>query len=318
MNPSKSISETEAFALAKQGDARGLESIYKKYFLSLTNLIQRMGNYSQDDVSEFYQATILIFWENTQSGKIDKLEGRLINYLYAIAKNLVLQDIRRRAREKPTRSDPDVLADVHAQLALTGEEKVRLVSKLLKVSASKANAIILEDVSQLMTKEDLQLDMENEEFASGYLQKSLDSEMQGNFVSEPQVAYQSQNVFRSSAFENIHRARVGISNDELLELMRDVELDDDQFAKILRMPLAGFRAMKKANRLDVRISEQVIEFMQIVRLGKEVFGDKSLFNSWFKSPSIALGNSSPLSLLDTVFGRDEVKKELGRVAHGVY
>jgi putative toxin-antitoxin system antitoxin component (TIGR02293 family) len=51
--------------------------------------------------------------------------------------------------------------------------------------------------------------------------------------------------------------------------------------------------------------------------GIEVFGDRDNFNIWLNSRSIALGGRSPKELLDTKFGIDLVKDELGRIEHGV-
>jgi putative toxin-antitoxin system antitoxin component (TIGR02293 family) len=56
----------------------------------------------------------------------------------------------------------------------------------------------------------------------------------------------------------------------------------------------------------------------VLGYGRDVFGDKGNFNEWLRTPSEALGNVTPLSLMDTLYGIDEVKKEIGRIAYGVY
>ena len=56
----------------------------------------------------------------------------------------------------------------------------------------------------------------------------------------------------------------------------------------------------------------------VTNLGYEVFGDPQIFNRWLKTPSEALGNVTPLSMMDTLYGIDEIKKEIGRIAYGVY
>jgi putative toxin-antitoxin system antitoxin component (TIGR02293 family) len=57
--------------------------------------------------------------------------------------------------------------------------------------------------------------------------------------------------------------------------------------------------------------------VMLYEYGIEVFGDRDNFNIWLNSRSIALGGRSPKELLDTKFGIDLVKDELGRIEHGV-
>jgi uncharacterized protein (DUF2384 family) len=49
-----------------------------------------------------------------------------------------------------------------------------------------------------------------------------------------------------------------------------------------------------------------------------VFECREIFNIWIRIPSNGLGGKSPLDLLDTLYGIEEVKKELGRIEYGVY
>jgi uncharacterized protein (DUF2384 family) len=57
---------------------------------------------------------------------------------------------------------------------------------------------------------------------------------------------------------------------------------------------------------------------ELLSYGREVFESKERFNRWLKEPSNALSGNAPLELLDTLYGIDEVKKELGRIEYGVY
>jgi putative toxin-antitoxin system antitoxin component (TIGR02293 family) len=59
-------------------------------------------------------------------------------------------------------------------------------------------------------------------------------------------------------------------------------------------------------------------FADVLSYGKEVFEDKDIFNRWLKKPSKAFNNQSPLAMMDTVYGIQEVKNELGRIEYGVF
>jgi uncharacterized protein (DUF2384 family) len=57
---------------------------------------------------------------------------------------------------------------------------------------------------------------------------------------------------------------------------------------------------------------------ELLCYGREVFESRDIFNIWIRIPSSGLGGKSPLELLDTLYGIEEVKKELGRVEYGIY
>ncbi|MGH7857479.1 MAG: antitoxin Xre/MbcA/ParS toxin-binding domain-containing protein, partial [Candidatus Binatia bacterium] len=48
-----------------------------------------------------------------------------------------------------------------------------------------------------------------------------------------------------------------------------------------------------------------------------VLGSEEKAGRWLHRPNRALGNESPLSLLDTAIGAREVEDLLGRIEHGV-
>lgn len=49
----------------------------------------------------------------------------------------------------------------------------------------------------------------------------------------------------------------------------------------------------------------------------EVFEDSMTCDDWLKSPSMALGNVTLPSLLETDAGTEAVLNELGRIEHGI-
>jgi uncharacterized protein (DUF2384 family) len=49
-----------------------------------------------------------------------------------------------------------------------------------------------------------------------------------------------------------------------------------------------------------------------------VFEDRDRFNAWMKNNNKALGDKTPLTLMDTLYGIQEVKKLIGRIEYGVF
>ena len=76
---------------------------------------------------------------------------------------------------------------------------------------------------------------------------------------------------------------------------------------------------KKASQslLDSRDAELVLRISELVDYGRDVFneeGDK--FQKWLNKSNISLGGESPIQLLDTISGVNEVKFCLNRIEFG--
>lgn len=58
---------------------------------------------------------------------------------------------------------------------------------------------------------------------------------------------------------------------------------------------------------------------QVIAFALEIFdNNKKDVRSWLSSPNGALNNASPISIIDTPAGLEEVYNVLGRIATGVY
>jgi len=121
-----------------------------------------------------------------------------------------------------------------------------------------------------------------------------------------------------SAADKITMARKGISKKQLNDIKEEAELDYDQLSKILATSRSSLISKKGGAKFNQDTSERILLLNDVITYGQEVFGDKNALNEWLKTPSEALGNVTPLSIMDTFYGIDEIKKELGRIAHGVY
>lgn len=122
-----------------QGDLTGFEQAYLSYrdeFIMWAN-----KNYYCDfeESRDVYQATVIQFYENVQSGKLTRLTSDLKTYLFAIGKNKIreLRDSGRRFREMQDRyevhEDEDKVAKeaqfelVEASLERLGDPCKRLL-----------------------------------------------------------------------------------------------------------------------------------------------------------------------------------------------
>ena len=109
----------------------------------------------------------------------------------------------------------------------------------------------------------------------------------------------------------------GITKDALLRLASYLSMSLRQIAELLPVTERTIQRYKRKQRFNRVVSEQVLQIAEVAARGGKVFGDRNKFLLWMRSPSPALGNRTPASLLHSRFGTEVVLDELGRIEHGV-
>ena len=153
-------------------------------------------------------------------------------------------------------------------------------------------------------------------------------------VEEAAVAYRSLNplqktdgkkpaakvipIHQWSSYQKIETIKEGISKEELENLKEQTGIDYNILAKVLAVTKATLHNKKGKARFDAFVSERILLLADIYSYGYTVFQDRDKFNRWMKTSNRALGNQSPLSLTETVYGMEEVKNLIGRIDYGVY
>lgn len=125
-------------------------------------------------------------------------------------------------------------------------------------------------------------------------------------------------VFMWSSYQKIDAIREGISKEDLENLKEQTGLDYDTLAKILSVAKATLHNKKGKAKFDVAVSERILLLADIYSYGYQVFESKEKFNGWMKAANTSLGGQSPLQLLDTLYGIEEVRHLVGRIEYGVY
>ena len=129
-----------------------------------------------------------------------------------------------------------------------------------------------------------------------------------------------KNVLRgniASRMDLIELSSKGVTKDALLRLARSLSMSIGEMANLLPVTERTIQRYKRKQRFNQVVSEQVLQIAEVAVRGGKVFGDREKFLSWMKSPSPALGNRTPASLLRSRFGTEVVLDELGRIEHGV-
>jgi len=120
-----------------------------------------------------------------------------------------------------------------------------------------------------------------------------------------------------SRLEMIELSDKGVTKDALLRLATYLNLSLSQIAKLLPITERTIQRYSPKQRFNRVVSEQVLQIAEVAARGAEVFGDREKLLSWMNTPSTALGNRAPASLLGSRFGTEMVLDELGRVEHGI-
>jgi putative toxin-antitoxin system antitoxin component (TIGR02293 family) len=135
---------------------------------------------------------------------------------------------------------------------------------------------------------------------------------------EKEAIYRISDASLKTYKEKIAAIRAGVSKNDLMWLKGEVELDYDELTDLLAVSRATLINKKGKQKFNQPTSERILLLKDLVDYGVAIFGDSVILREWLKTPSEALGNVTPLSIMDTVYGIEEVKKELGRIAYGVY
>jgi len=135
-------------------------------------------------------------------------------------------------------------------------------------------------------------------------------------LEEPMIAYSAKDD--SDVLSLINAIRNGISYSFFSNLVRVSPFSLPEWSYFLHLSERTLQRYKKEKKnFGPVYSEKILEITMLYKYGKEVFGDEKNFYAWLNSSNIALGNSSPKEILDSSFGIEMVKDELGRIEHGV-
>jgi RNA polymerase sigma factor (sigma-70 family) len=100
------MTDDQLIAKIRSGGQSDLGWIYEKYRGEFLHWISREFNCSTDDSKDIYQLTILIFYDNVRSGKLEHLVSSIKTYLYGIGKNVARDNMRKVRRNTPINQQP--------------------------------------------------------------------------------------------------------------------------------------------------------------------------------------------------------------------
>ncbi len=119
-------------------------------------------------------------------------------------------------------------------------------------------------------------------------------------------------------YELIRLARRGVSRATLKTVSQGLGVPLKEL--LPKLPI-GERTLQRYNNeqyLPSHVSEQIIQWAQVISFGHAVFESADVFQDWMRSTNRALGGIKPADLLDTRQGAELLLQLLGQIDHGVY
>ena len=110
----------------------------------------------------------------------------------------------------------------------------------------------------------------------------------------------------------------GVTKEALLHLAKYWSFTLHQLSEVLPVTERTIQRYTPKKHFNRAVSEQILQLAEVAARGTEVFGDREQFLEWMNTPSAALADKKPLSLLNSKFGAEMVLDELGRIEHGVF
>lgn len=117
----------------------------------------------------------------------------------------------------------------------------------------------------------------------------------------------------------VRATRHGLNFRSFKYVLENLPLSLNEWSEILHSTLRTIQRIQTEKRdLNSTQSEKLIEVSLLFEQGINVFGSKEKFINWLSRKNIALGGTSPRSLLDTYSGIKMIKDELVRIEHGIF
>lgn len=116
----------------------------------------------------------------------------------------------------------------------------------------------------------------------------------------------------------IELSNIGVTKEALLHLAKYWSFSIHQLAEVLPVTERTIQRYTPKKHFNRSVSEQILQLAEVAARGTEVFGDREKFLRWMDTPSSALADKKPLSLINSKFGAELVLDELGRIEHGVF
>lgn len=150
-------------------------------------------------------------------------------------------------------------------------------------------------------------------------------------VEEPAAAYEirlenSENVTEFPApwsvsedvLDQVEELKQGLSTEIADELCIELKITRQELARYTGVGERTLKRKFKEGRLNCGQSERMVRLSRLLERTVQVMGGREAAVQWLKAPRSYLRGQTPLDMVVTELGTEEVLNLLGRIEHGVF
>lgn len=118
--------------------------------------------------------------------------------------------------------------------------------------------------------------------------------------------------------ELIGAVRRGLPYSVFKRVQDSLGVSAQTLAALIGVPVRTLNKRKHEGRFSSEESDNLVRVVRIVSKTFDFFDEPEAARAWLKAPEIAFDGDTPLSLLDTEMGAQEIFRLLGQLEHGVF
>lgn len=123
----------------------------------------------------------------------------------------------------------------------------------------------------------------------------------------------------SSAIDRTEIVRQGLSIASFKRVAQRYQLSDAMLSKTIGTSVRSIVRLQKEHKpLNATWSDRLYRIARIAAQAEDVFEHPQTATNWLKRPNRSLDGRSPIELLDTDIGTEQVAELLDRIEYGVY
>jgi putative toxin-antitoxin system antitoxin component (TIGR02293 family) len=122
----------------------------------------------------------------------------------------------------------------------------------------------------------------------------------------------------ASGYDIIDTIRLGLPKAGVDAFLEKTSVDREKLSQVLHISTRQLNRYKPEQRLSPEQSNFLYEVTRIYTRALDILGDKATAEHWLAREQLALGNHTPLQLLDTTEGVRLVDDLLSQIEYGFY
>ncbi|MBM5570740.1 MULTISPECIES: antitoxin Xre/MbcA/ParS toxin-binding domain-containing protein [Deefgea] len=125
-------------------------------------------------------------------------------------------------------------------------------------------------------------------------------------------------LLNAAPLSQISYIRLGLLAQEAVSISVQYQISLSDIARVLHIPLRSLQYLvRQEQELSAVTSERLFRLARVASYASCIYGDLITTGNWLTRPNSVLNQMTPLSLLDTAYGGQEVERILRSIEYGL-